>query len=113
MRKIKVFVVLAMVLALMACATIGVKPYSEMSPKEKVTFLFSLYNKQYEDYKVQAAKPNLTELERSILVSKKKIFGHVYPILQALDLAFVEGRPWDKVNEQNAINMLRQLGAKI
>src|SRR5574340_663028 len=53
-QRIKV-VLLAMVLlaVLVNCATLGinVKPYGEMSPKEKMAFLFASYNKQYEDYK--------------------------------------------------------------
>src|SRR3972149_4208917 len=97
-RRIKSLVSLILILYfLVGCATLGIniKPYSEMTPKEKMIVLFSLYNKQYEDYKLQASRTNITEPEKQVLRDRKQIMIRVYPLIQALDIAVVEGRPFD------------------
>jgi hypothetical protein len=118
MRRVKSLVVVLLALILVSCAAlqsigIMVKPYSEMSPKEKMALIYKTYNKQYEDYKVQASKTNLSENERVVLRMRKDILIKVYPVIQGLDLALVEGKPFDPANEKLVIDYLRQLGAKI
>ena len=118
MRKVRLVIVMILMLALVSCAalqSIGIttKPYSEMTPKEKMIFLYKSYNKQYDDYKVQVAKPNLTEPEKVILRGRKELFTKVYPFIQAADLAIVEGKPFDPGNEKLIIEYIRQLGTKI
>ena len=114
MKKVKVMVVVVLAMALVSCAAlrnlgITVKPYSEMTAKEKIIFLFKSYNKQYEDYKVQAAIPNLTEPERVVLRARKDALTKVYPLIQAMDLALVEGKPFDPANEKLIIDSFREL----
>jgi len=118
MRKFKFLAVLAMVTILFSCATlqnlgITVKPYSEMTPKEKMIFLYSTYNKQYNDYKVQVIRTNLTENEKIALRGRKDILTKVYPLIQAADLAIVEGKPFDPANEKLIIDYLRKVGTTI
>jgi len=118
MRRAKLFFILPIIFMLMGCAVlqslgVTVKPYSEMTPKEKITFLFKTYNKQYDDYLIQAAKPTLTETERVVLRTRKKIMVEVYPLIGILDGALVEGKPFDASTEKLIIDKLRQLGAKI
>lgn len=115
MRKFKLTSVTILVIFLFGCAAlqsigITVKPYSEMSPKEKMIFLYKSYNKQYDDYKVQVAKPNLTENEKVVLRTRKAVLVNVYPLIQAADLALIEGKPFDPVNEKLIIDYLRKLG---
>jgi len=118
MRKVRLLTVMIVMLALVSCAAlqsigITVKPYSEMTPKEKMIFLYKSYNKQYEDYKVQVVKPNLTESEKVVLRGRKDVLTKVYPLIQAADLAVVEGKPFDPGNEKLIIGYIRQLGTKI
>lgn len=118
MRKFKLIAVLAMVMILISCAAlqsigITVKPYSEMTPKEKMIFLYKSYNKQYKDYKIQVAKTNLTENEKIILRGRKDALTKIYPLIQSADLALIEGKPFDPTNEKLIIDYLRQLGTKL
>lgn len=53
-----------------------------MTPKEKATWMLSIYNAQYDDYLVQAARTDLTEEEKKILRSKKEIMTEVYPAIE-------------------------------
>lgn len=115
---VELLVVITLISFLSSCAllqSIGIatKPYSDMTPKEKVTFLFKMYNKQYDDYKVMTSDPKLTEAQKVVMREKKKVLTQVYPIIQALDLNLVEGKPLDKVFEPKAIELLNMLGAKI
>jgi len=41
-----------------------------------------LYNGQSDDYKIQAAKPDLTEEQKVILRKKKEILTKVYPLIK-------------------------------
>ncbi|MBU0907404.1 MAG: hypothetical protein KKE05_04585 [Nanoarchaeota archaeon] len=118
MKKFKLVGVFAMVMILVSCAAlqsigITVKPYSDMTPKEKMIFLYKSYNKQYEDYKIQVAKPNLTENEKIILRGRKDALTKIYPLIQSADLALVEAKPFDPANEKLIIDYLRQLGTKL
>lgn len=113
MRRTALPLLILFLFALGACATLGLKPYGEMTPKEKVVIFFSLYNKQYEDYKIQAARVDLTDPEKQVLRQKKKILVDVYPLIQALDLSIVSGQPWDSALENMVLNLLRQLGSRL
>lgn len=44
-----------------------------MSPQEKAVWMMSIYNAQYDDYLLQAAREDLTEDEKEILREKKRI----------------------------------------
>src|SRR3990170_3586350 len=124
MRKIKLSLVLVLVLFLLVgCAAItnfftGTPKtfdqiWKELTPKGKVALAFSIYNKQYQEYKIQAARTNRTETENVILRQKKKLLVDVYPLIQMFDLALVEGKPLDATIEVALIGYLRQLYTKI
>lgn len=69
------------ILTLTACPP-NQKTLSEMSGKEKATWMLSVYNAQYADYKVQAARTDLDEAKKEILREKKKILTEVYPLIK-------------------------------
>lgn len=52
-----------------------------MSPKEKSVWMLSVYNSQYEDYKIQALRTDLTEAQKEVLREKKDILTRVYPMI--------------------------------
>jgi len=87
--------------------------WSESTPKGKMAIAFSIYNKQYEDYKVQAARTNLTEPEKKVLRQKKKILVDIYPLIQSLDIALAEGKPFDSGIEAILVGFLRQLTGRV
>jgi hypothetical protein len=43
--------------------------------------MLSVYNSQYEDYKVQAIRTDLTEAQKEVLREKKAILTRVYPMI--------------------------------
>lgn len=59
----------------------GIKPLSEMTPKEKATWMMSVYNSQAEDYKRMVQRPDLTNEQKAILRNKKVIAEKVWPLI--------------------------------
>jgi hypothetical protein len=52
----------------------GVKPFAELSPKEKSLFFHHIYIAQYDDYQALTADPTLlTEAQKTMLREKRKI----------------------------------------
>ena len=119
--RVVMFMVVMIVLGVMlqGCAalqSLGIteESYSKLTtPKAKMAFIYKSYNKAYDDYKVQAARTNRTEPENVILRNKKKVLTDVRPIIDGLDLALVEGKPFDPAIEKLITDSLRQLGTKI
>lgn len=66
---------------LIGCPQQGLKPLNEMSPQEKATWMLSIYSAQYDDYKLQVVKPDLTDDQKNILREKKKILLEVDPLI--------------------------------
>ena|SRR3972149_4120029 len=117
-KSVVMILVIVVCMSLVGCAalqSIGItgKPYSQMTPKEKMAFVYKSYNKAYEDYKIQAVRTNLTEPEKVVLRDKKKVLTQVRPIIDSLDLALIEGKPFDPAIERLITDSLRQLGTKI
>ena len=65
----------------MGCPHQG-KTLQEMSPKEKATWMMSIYNSQYDDYQLQVVRTDLTETERKVLRYKKEVFSEVFPAIE-------------------------------
>lgn len=59
----------------------GIKPLSEMTPKEKVTWMMSVYSAQAEDYKRMVQRPDLTNEQKAMLRNKKDIAKRVWPLI--------------------------------
>lgn len=78
------------------CSFTGAKIFDQMSSVEKATYLYSVYNSQYDDYMIKMGysmdergtwvktfSPKLTEQERKVLRDKKKILIKVRPLIKA------------------------------
>lgn len=89
------------------CAT-GAKPYSELTPREKLAYMYQIYNAQHEDYMMQAANPNLTEDQKIILRKKKPILVTLQSLIPAYDQQIRLGAP-SASQEQQIYNLLTQL----
>ena len=59
----------------------GIKPLSEMTPKEKVTWMMSVYSAQAEDYKRMVKRPDLTNEQKAMLRNKKDVAKKVWPLI--------------------------------
>lgn len=75
-----VMMVLLLFLVLPSC-TKHSKAFQDMTSKEKATWMLSVYNAQYDDYKFQAARLDLDEVQKKLLRSKKEVFTEVYPLI--------------------------------
>lgn len=89
------------------CAT-GAKPYNELTPKEKLAYMYQVYNAQHEDYMIMAANPNLTEEQKIILRKKKPILVTLQSLIPAYDQQVRLGAP-SAQSEQQIYNLLTQL----
>lgn len=89
------------------CAT-NSKPFSELTPKEKLAYMYQVYNAQHEDYMVQAANINLTEEQKVVLRKKKPILMTLQTLIPIYDQQVQLGTPSIE-SEQQIYNLLTQL----
>ncbi len=55
---------------------------ADMNPKELATWALGVYNVQYDNYKVLAARTDLTEDYKAMLRKKKKVLMELWPLLK-------------------------------
>jgi len=80
----------------------------EMTPTQKLTYMYQVYNAQHEDYLSMASSPNLTEEQKQILRAKKPILESLQVMIPAYDQSIQNGAPSvDK--EQQIYNLLNKL----
>lgn len=87
----------------------SLKPVSEMTPKEKVTFFMSVYNAQADDYKAMIAKPNLTNEQKQVLREKKEVLTQVYPFIQSYKTYVDAGAVPSPEVEASIMDLINQL----
>lgn len=104
-----------LVLILMSCAGLqrSVQDFNTLTPKQKVTWMFGVYNSQAGDYKFKATFMDLTEEEKTILREKKKILEEVWPLIEAYDIVVVSGGVPEAMKEQKIRELLYRLERKI
>ena len=79
----------------------GIKPLSEMTPKEKATWMMSIYSSQAEDYKRMVKRPDLTNEQKAILRNKKDVAKQVWPLINTYRTYVNSGAvPTREVEEQ-------------
>ena len=114
MRKFKfIAICIVGVLFLCNCATIGVKPYNEMTPRERALFLVTTYNKLDAEYRIQAIMPNLTDKDKEMLRVKKQIMTQLYPLIDAYRMAVENNVTVPPSLEPMIMNLLDQLGTRL
>ncbi|MGD9156814.1 MAG: hypothetical protein PVG39_00270 [Desulfobacteraceae bacterium] len=101
----------------------GAKSVSQMTPKEKVTWMYGVYNSQYADYQSmtghiwddtsetwkKTSSPTLSEDQKEILRKRKEILTRVYPIIKLYDSMLNSGAVPDRETEQKIIDLLNGL----
>jgi hypothetical protein len=110
-RRAALVVLLLVAVALSGCAWIKdtTKDIQEMTPKEKATWMFGVYNAQYADYIQASLLPGLTEAEKEIMRRKKDLLIMVYPLIGAYDQLQVQGKPSAPDAEAKIFGLLAQL----
>lgn len=119
MRALKLTLIVFLAMFLASCMmfqtlTQGIKPFEAMTPKEKATLFNKLYKAQYDDYVKMAMHPEaLTEEQKSIMRTKKKVFIEIQPLLLEYS-DFVAGglQPTEQL-EQKILDLLNRIGAKV
>lgn len=114
-------VIVLMTIAVCGCAT-GGKSFNEMSPKERVTYMYSVYNSQYADYMsmtghvldsgnnwVKTSDPELTSDQRSILKSRKEVLVKLYPLIRLYNAQAMSGKAVSRETERQIMDLLNQL----
>jgi len=77
-RRLALLLILFM-FALASCAGMqgDVKSFTDMTPKEKATFVMSVYNKQYDSYLTLYKKGDWTDQEKEVLKVKYELLGEM------------------------------------
>ena len=81
----KLFAILLAVVFLVGCPGLipgDLKSPAEMTPKELATWALGVYNAQYDNYEVLAARTDLTEDYKVMLRKKKAILTELWPYLK-------------------------------
>jgi len=109
MRKFKfIGIILALfMLAVLASCTknIGVTPVDEL------TYMYSFYNAQHEDYMSMAANPNTTEAQKKIMRKKKPILDSLGVLIPAFDKS-LQGGSATLIQKQKIYDLLNSLAPK-
>lgn len=111
-KKITVLCLILIPLLMLSACTQGIKPYSEMSSTEKLTYMYQVYNSQHEDYMIMSGNPNLTETQKEVLRAKKPILESLQMLIPAYDQSIQSGAP-SYSQEQQIYNLLTKIQAMV
>ena len=104
MRKLKwVGVILALFLVA-GCATMDV----EVTLTDRLTYMYRVYNAQYEDYQSMAENPYTSEAQKKIMREKKPILDSLAILIPAFDKGIQNGTATIS-QEQRIYNLLNSL----
>jgi heptaprenylglyceryl phosphate synthase len=107
MKKLIVFCLAVLLVG--SCTFDNLKPFDEMSAKEKAAFFMSVYNSSDMNYRAMASQPDLTEVQKEILRQKKQIMIQVYPLIQSYNTYVDSGVVPSVELEQNILTNIDKL----
>lgn len=115
-RNVKWMVILLYVFFLTACVTAGqkddgLKSFSEMTHKERATWMMGIYNSQARDYKAMVARADLTNEQKDILRKKKSIMTQVWPMINTYTKYIDSGAAPTKEVEDDILKLINDLTA--
>jgi hypothetical protein len=113
MRKVKIGLMMVVLLALVACASMGSKPFGERTYEERALAIMDTYNAVYRDTMSQAMMPNLTDVERVTIRNKKALLKEVYPIITIYSGIVEQGGIPARGDEDKILMLLNQLGRRL
>lgn len=106
-KKASISVVI--LLLLVGCATIGIKPWADRSPQEKASYFMSIYNKEFNDTRLVATNPNITDTQRKVVRIKKEILTKLWLAIGAYDSIVIRGEIPSIMDEQKILDYINQL----
>ena len=120
----KILLAVAMVFALFAftigsfpgCIPVGdngLKRVTEMTPTEKGVWFLSMYNSQDKDYRNMVIRSDLTNDQKNVLRTKKKIMIQVYPMIKTYNTYIDSGAIPTKAVEDQIIELVNDLAALV
>jgi len=105
-RNIGIILAMFMLVGLASCTqNIGVTPVDEL------TYMYSFYNAQHEDYMSMAANPNTTEAQKKIMRKKKPILDSLAVLIPAFDKSLQSGSS-TSTQKQKIYDLLNSLAPK-
>ncbi len=117
MKKTKLILLFMITVFFLAGCLAGilsdVKSIVDMTPKEKATLFNKLYVAQYDDYIQMAASGTLSEDQKQIMRTKKKVLVKIQPLLLDYSNFVAMGLKPTPALEATIIDLLNQLGAKV
>jgi disulfide oxidoreductase YuzD len=90
-----------------ACAT------APATAKEKAVWMMGIYNRQFDDYQVMVARPDLTDAQKEILRQKKKVLVELKPLIAAYDGYVQQDAAPSPQLEAQITDLLNQLQTKV
>ena len=89
----------------------GMKTIAEMTPKERATWMFGVYNSQARDYKQMVKRTDLTNDQKQVLREKKKIAQKVWPLINTYRTYVNSGAVPTREVEDEIIGLINDLTA--
>lgn len=98
---------------LSGCATLGLTPWAERTPKEKALAFMQFYNSEYQDTFRMATDSKSTAVQKEVAMAKKKLLQKLYPLIQGYDAIVVEGKIPPIDLEQQILGLINKLGGAL
>ena len=73
MKRKRIFLAALLIIFLVGCAAVGIKPWSERSSKEKALSFMEMYNVQYDDTMRLSLRSDLSEDGKKLVRAKKEL----------------------------------------
>lgn len=111
--KRKVAVIFILMAFLAGCATLGLKPWADRTPKEKSLAFMQFFVSQYKDTFNMATDPKSTPAQKELAMAKKAILKKLYPAIQAYDSIVVLGKIPTIDLENTILGYINKLGGTL
>jgi len=114
-KSVKSILILFMVFSMVGCGGLqgAVKQFSEMTPKERATFVMSAWNANYRDAVAMSNMPNLTaEVAKTVRI-KKQILTESKPLVDSYVRTIEGGGTPDQATQDLIMQFLNKLGVKL
>ena len=110
---LKCLFIIVLCAAFVSCATLGLKSWSDRTPKEKSLAFMQFYNSEYRDTMALATSPQITPAQKELVKAKKAVLGKLYPLIQGYDDLLVNGKIPSLDLENQILGLINQMGGRL
>ena len=103
-RKLKFIGIILALCFIASCATVDMN----VTPADRLTYMYKIYNSQHEDYMSMAANPATTEAQKVIMRKKKPILDNLALLIPLFDKDLQMGTATSS-QEQKIYDLLNSL----